>query len=222
LLASNRNAAILGTLLTIVLAIIFTGLQAFEYAQSSITIADSVFGSAFFCATGLHGYLLPLSITLYSPKNNKILLNKYKKNTIFPKKKNISTLNKNFPNKKVNQPLSNKNMIKFFILNSFSKMKIKLSTILIKFKDFILNYLLIIYYNINLLNINIVIFLGFFIYKFYFQLYNIYGIIAFLISFIISVSITSFILNKFKYSDNFFIRCFQKFIIFFLFFYIYY
>jgi cytochrome c oxidase subunit 3 len=55
LLASKRDAAILGTLLTIILAIIFTGLQGFEYAQSSFTIADSVFGSAFFCATGLHG-----------------------------------------------------------------------------------------------------------------------------------------------------------------------
>jgi cytochrome c oxidase subunit 3 len=55
LLASNRNAAILGTLITIILALLFTGLQGFEYAQSSITIADSVFGSAFFCATGLHG-----------------------------------------------------------------------------------------------------------------------------------------------------------------------
>ena len=72
LLASKRNAAIFGTLLTIVLAIIFTGLQAFEYAQSSITIADSVFGSAFFCATGLHGYMLPLSINFNSSKKSKI------------------------------------------------------------------------------------------------------------------------------------------------------
>jgi len=55
LLASNRYAAIFGTIFTIILAIIFTSLQAFEYAQSSFTIADSVFGSAFFCATGLHG-----------------------------------------------------------------------------------------------------------------------------------------------------------------------
>ena len=58
LLASKRGAAILGTLLTIILALIFTGLQAFEYAQSSITIADSVYGSAFFCSTGLHGLTL--------------------------------------------------------------------------------------------------------------------------------------------------------------------
>jgi cytochrome c oxidase subunit 3 len=54
-LASQREGAIFGTLLTIILAVVFTALQGFEYAQSYITIADSVFGSAFFCATGLHG-----------------------------------------------------------------------------------------------------------------------------------------------------------------------
>ena len=64
LLASKRRAAILGTLLTIILAIFFTGLQGFEYAQSAITIADSVYGSAFFCSTGLHGYKVLLSIKL--------------------------------------------------------------------------------------------------------------------------------------------------------------
>jgi len=75
LLASKRAAAILGTLLTIILALIFTGLQAFEYTQASITIADSVFGSAFFCATGLHGYIVPLSINFYSLKKDRILIN---------------------------------------------------------------------------------------------------------------------------------------------------
>jgi len=75
LLASKRAAAILGTLLTIFLALIFTGLQAFEYTQASITIADSVFGSAFFCATGLHGYIVPLSINFYSLKKDRILIN---------------------------------------------------------------------------------------------------------------------------------------------------
>jgi cytochrome c oxidase subunit 3 len=71
LLASKRGSAILGTLLTIILAIIFTSLQGFEYAQSSVTIADSVYGSAFFCGTGLHGYMLLLS-------NNFNLLKKIK------------------------------------------------------------------------------------------------------------------------------------------------
>jgi heme/copper-type cytochrome/quinol oxidase subunit 3 len=41
--------------LTVVLGVIFTLLQAFEYAEASYTIADSVFGSVFFVATGFHG-----------------------------------------------------------------------------------------------------------------------------------------------------------------------
>jgi heme/copper-type cytochrome/quinol oxidase subunit 3 len=41
--------------LTIFLGGIFTLLQAYEYAETSYTIADSVFGSIFFVATGFHG-----------------------------------------------------------------------------------------------------------------------------------------------------------------------
>jgi cytochrome c oxidase subunit 3 len=42
-------------LLTIVLGIIFTSLQVIEYYETSFTIADSVYGSTFFVATGFHG-----------------------------------------------------------------------------------------------------------------------------------------------------------------------
>lgn len=52
---NSRRAAIYGTLLTIIFAILFTGLQYYEYAEAGFTIADSVFGSAFFASTGLHG-----------------------------------------------------------------------------------------------------------------------------------------------------------------------
>lgn len=55
LLEGDRKGAIEGTLVTIVLAIIFTALQYYEYTQAPFTIADSVFGSAFFASTGLHG-----------------------------------------------------------------------------------------------------------------------------------------------------------------------
>lgn len=41
---------------TLVLALIFTGFQYFEYKTSVFTIADSVFGSTFFMATGFHGF----------------------------------------------------------------------------------------------------------------------------------------------------------------------
>lgn len=44
-----------GLLLTIILAIIFTAFQAFEYVTAGFTISDSVYGSCFYLLTGLHG-----------------------------------------------------------------------------------------------------------------------------------------------------------------------
>jgi cytochrome c oxidase subunit 3 len=55
LIAGNRKGAILGTLFTIILAIIFTALQYVEYSEAGFTIADSVYGTVFFASTGLHG-----------------------------------------------------------------------------------------------------------------------------------------------------------------------
>lgn len=56
LIKGNRRYAILGTILTIIFAIVFTGLQYYEYKEAGFTIADSVYGSVFFCSTGLHGF----------------------------------------------------------------------------------------------------------------------------------------------------------------------
>jgi cytochrome c oxidase subunit 3 len=55
LIKGDRRGAIIGTALTILLAVIFTALQYYEYTQASFTISDSVFGSAFYASTGLHG-----------------------------------------------------------------------------------------------------------------------------------------------------------------------
>lgn len=55
LLQGNRRAAIIGLIFTLLLGIIFTGFQYYEYSNADFTIADSVFGSVFFCSTGLHG-----------------------------------------------------------------------------------------------------------------------------------------------------------------------
>jgi cytochrome c oxidase subunit 3 len=43
-------------LTTIILAAIFTGLQAFEYTTAPFTISDSVYGATFYMATGFHGF----------------------------------------------------------------------------------------------------------------------------------------------------------------------
>jgi cytochrome c oxidase subunit 3 len=44
-----------GSVITIILAIIFTLLQGIEYTVSSFTISDGAFGSCFFFGTGFHG-----------------------------------------------------------------------------------------------------------------------------------------------------------------------
>lgn len=58
LLQGNRKHTIIGALFTIILAIIFTALQAYEYKEAGFSIADSVYGSCFFASTGLHGLIL--------------------------------------------------------------------------------------------------------------------------------------------------------------------
>lgn len=56
LIAGLRKKAIVSFFITIILALVFTGFQYFEYSESSFTIADSVFGSSFYASTGLHGF----------------------------------------------------------------------------------------------------------------------------------------------------------------------
>jgi cytochrome c oxidase subunit 3 len=55
LINGNRKGAIDGAAWTIVLAVIFTALQYFEYAEAAFTFSDSVYGTTFFASTGLHG-----------------------------------------------------------------------------------------------------------------------------------------------------------------------
>nr|QKN98952.1 cytochrome c oxidase subunit III [Henricia pachyderma] len=63
ILSNNRNEAIQSLLLTVLLGIYFTALQAWEYVDSPFTIADSVYGSTFFVATGFHGFHVLIGTT---------------------------------------------------------------------------------------------------------------------------------------------------------------
>lgn len=62
LIQGNRKGALYGTIATIILAILFTGLQGLEYTVSSFTISDSVYGSCFYFGTGFHGLIINVAL----------------------------------------------------------------------------------------------------------------------------------------------------------------
>nr|WKU83875.1 cytochrome c oxidase subunit III [Cheilosia albitarsis] len=55
LMENNHSQTTQGLFFTVLLGIYFTMLQAYEYIEAPFTIADAVYGSTFFMATGFHG-----------------------------------------------------------------------------------------------------------------------------------------------------------------------
>jgi cytochrome c oxidase subunit III len=56
LLHDDREGLKWGLICTIVLGILFTSVQAYEYAHASFGFSGSIYGSTFFMATGFHGF----------------------------------------------------------------------------------------------------------------------------------------------------------------------
>lgn len=54
--AGNKIEAVWGLVLTVILAVLFTGFQVVEYVSSNFNITDGIYGSTFFMATGFHGF----------------------------------------------------------------------------------------------------------------------------------------------------------------------
>jgi cytochrome c oxidase subunit 3 len=52
----NRRDFIIGLTMTIVLGVLFTGLQAIEYSHAPFGFTDGIYPSVFFMATGFHGF----------------------------------------------------------------------------------------------------------------------------------------------------------------------
>jgi len=75
LINGKRGKTLYGLLYTIILAVIFTGLQGVEYSVSSFTISDGAFGSCFYFGTGFHGltYVAPTSLFIFILLFNKLI-----------------------------------------------------------------------------------------------------------------------------------------------------
>ncbi|MEQ8267207.1 MAG: cytochrome c oxidase subunit 3 [Parvibaculum sp.] len=52
----DRKGLVQGLLATVVLGLVFTGVQAYEYAHAAFSFGGSIYGSTFFMATGFHGF----------------------------------------------------------------------------------------------------------------------------------------------------------------------
>nr|QDP18096.1 cytochrome c oxidase subunit 3 [Dictyophorus spumans] len=55
LMESNHSQTMQGLFFTSIMGMYFTMLQAYEYYEAPFTIADAIYGSTFFMATGFHG-----------------------------------------------------------------------------------------------------------------------------------------------------------------------
>jgi cytochrome c oxidase subunit 3 len=63
IVAGDKNGSVNGLLLTVALGVFFTALQGMEYVDAGFTIADGVYGSTFFLATGFHGFHVLIGTT---------------------------------------------------------------------------------------------------------------------------------------------------------------
>ena len=56
ILAGYRKQAMVALFVTVALALVFTGFQAYEYFEAPFDISDGIYGSTFYLATGFHGF----------------------------------------------------------------------------------------------------------------------------------------------------------------------
>nr|YP_009258846.1 cytochrome c oxidase subunit III [Libiocoris heissi]AFI54712.1 cytochrome c oxidase subunit III [Libiocoris heissi] len=66
ILEGNHKWVTQGLMMTVILGLMFTALQAFEYWEASFSISDSIYGSTFFMSTGFHGIHVIIGTTFLS------------------------------------------------------------------------------------------------------------------------------------------------------------
>ena len=65
LIHGGRKGALYGSIVTVLLALIFTVFQGVEYNVSSFTISDGAFGTCFFFGTGFHGSIIYVALFIF-------------------------------------------------------------------------------------------------------------------------------------------------------------
>lgn len=73
LISGKKTEARNGLAATVILGVIFTGLQAMEYYEAPFAISDSVYGSTFFVATGFHGIHVIIGTTFLAVCLNRLV-----------------------------------------------------------------------------------------------------------------------------------------------------
>jgi cytochrome c oxidase subunit 3 len=79
----NHSQTTQGLFFTILLGVYFSALQAYEYIEAPFTIADAVYGSTFFIATGFHGLHVLIGTTFLAVCLIRHLQNHFSKNHHF-------------------------------------------------------------------------------------------------------------------------------------------
>ena len=77
ILIRAKKQSLISLIFTVILAIIFTGLQVLEYFDAPFTISDSVFGSCFFMTTGFHGFHVLIGTIFLTISLFRIILNHF-------------------------------------------------------------------------------------------------------------------------------------------------
>nr|ALO64875.1 cytochrome c oxidase subunit III [Lasioglossum lativentre] len=79
LLVKNKKKAMIPLMITILLGMYFSFIQAIEYMEAPFTFNDGIFGSIFFMATGFHGLHVILGIMFLTTSLIRMYLNHFSK-----------------------------------------------------------------------------------------------------------------------------------------------
>lgn len=79
LVVGNKDQAFKALIITVLLAVIFTGFQAYEYVEAPFSISDGVYGSTFFLSTGFHGFHVIIGTIFLAVCTVRVYLNHFSK-----------------------------------------------------------------------------------------------------------------------------------------------